>query len=218
MHLADMNGESLSKELQMEVPDEYVIIAKHMVMGLDDEAICEILSCELIDLETAKADPVFRSAKAMVVNAHANQNLQQTAGWDALESTALEGLLKRVKYEKDPEFLLKVAAVANKAVRKTAPKDSNVLDPMGKGVTRIQLTSRLVQRINQGTGTAEQVQERELSITDGSMGRASFDEVNQLLDVKPQPVLPKALEISTHQAEPQQDELLAALMKKAASR
>jgi hypothetical protein len=213
MHLADMNGETLSKELQQEVPDEYVIIAKHMVMGLDDEAICEILSCELIDLATAKEDPTFKTVKAMVVNAHANQNLQQTSNWDALENVALEGLMKRVKFEKDPEFLLKVAAVANKAIRKSAPKDSNVLDPMGKGVTRIQLTSRLVQRINQGT--AEQIQERELSITDGSMGRASFDEVNQLLDVKPSPVLPKALEISTHQAEPQQDDLLAALLRRA---
>ena len=209
MLLADMTGTSLSKSLQMEVPEEYVVLAKHQAMGFDDESICEILSCEQIDLDTAKEDPVYKAVKAVVVSASAQQTLKQSQGWDALEITALDKLVERIKHEKDTEFLLKVAAVANRATRKTQV-DDRTLDPMGKGVSRISLTSRLVQRIT--SHGAEQIEERELSITRGSMGRATFKEVNELLDVKPTPLLPLELAAQTHVRDPRPEDLIDDLM------
>jgi len=217
MHLVDMNGASLSRELQMEVPDEYVVIAKHQVMGFDDEQIAEIVSCEVGDLQEALLDPIFRAVKALVAGAHANQSLAQTNGWDALENMALEGLIKRAKHEKDPEFLLKMAAVANRATRKQAARPE-VLDPMAKGISRISLTTRMVQMM---TNQGDRVQEvsRELSITDGSMGRASFEEVDSLLNVKAEPVLPKEIEVQrSHQGDLNHDQLLNDLLDRKRNR
>lgn len=39
-------------------------------------------------------------------------------GWDVIENTAMGIVLEAVKYSKDPEYSLKAAAVANKAIRR----------------------------------------------------------------------------------------------------
>lgn len=211
MLLVEMTGATLTRALGLEVCEEYVVIAKHQVLGFDDQTICDILGCEMVDLETAKEDAVFKSVKAMVNSAHAQATLNQAQGWDALEGLAIKKLVDRIPKENDSEFLLKVAAIANRATRKTQA-DDKTLDPLGKGVSRISLTSRLVQRISHSG--AEQVEERQLSITSGSMGRATFKEVNELLEVKPTPVLPRELEVQTHVHDPDANDLLDDLMSR----
>ena len=116
-------------------------------------------------------------------------------------------------FEKDSEFLLKVAAVANRATRKHEPAQ-NVLDPAKFGERRtITLTQRLVSRINRA-GEQEREETRQLSIKDGSMSNPTFGEIDSLLSVRNVPVLPKAVEIKTHTADPTEAELLEDLMRR----
>lgn len=205
MSLMNVTAESLSKQLEIEVPEIYVLVAKHSVMGMDRESMCEILGCELADIVEVEANQEYRLVRAAVASVHSQMLVTQTAGWDAIEDMAMTNLLKRLPYEKDSEFLLKVAAVANRANRRLGVKD-NVLDPSKvNGRTAITLTQRLVRKLQRGDETVEET--RQISIHDGSMGRASFNEVDSLLSVTSQPVLSKPMEIRTQIADPKLEDL-----------
>jgi len=205
-----MNGATLSKELGQEIDDMYVVIAKHSVMGLDDAAIQDIVDCSAEDMATLRDDPIYKMVRAYVAAANANQLAQQSVGWDTVEQLALAGLVKRMEFEKDPNFILKAAAVANRATRRVS--NQNVLDPSKTGRTTIVLTERLVNRLNR-TGQVEEERTRQLSIHDGSMSRPGFDELDNMLNVRNTPVLPKAVEISTHDGAVDQEALLAEFMR-----
>lgn len=214
MSVYEITSQSLTKELGQEVPQVLVVIAKHEVMGVDSQGISEITGESLADIELLQGDPLYKSVKGRIAGEYAEQTAKQTSGWDAIESTAIDRLMQRLPYEKDSEFLLKVAAVANRATRKHAPQQNNVLDPsLRAGRTTITLTQRLVSRLNRD-GAREQEETRELSIRDGSMSNPSFQEIDSLLTVRNNPVLPRATEIRTHTAEPNMDDLLGDLMKR----
>lgn len=212
MHLHEITAASLTKTLGVEVPDIYVVIAKHSVLGMDSEGIRGILQCDADDILEVESTELYKTIRAQVAGAYANLTVSQTTGWDAIEQTAIDGLMKRLPFEKDGEFLLRVAAVANKATRRVGAS-SGVLDPSRViGRTAITLTQRLVQRLNR-SGDREQITERTLSIHDGSMANPTFDEVDSLLSVKNEAVLPRGLEIQTRNADPSMDELMGEMLR-----
>lgn len=180
MSLMNVTAATLSQQLDCEVPVMYVVIAKHSVLGMDDQAIQEVLGCTPEELAEAKADPIYKDVRVHVGAAQAQSRLNQTQGWDAIEDLGIQRLLERLPYEKDSEFLLRVAAVANKAQRRQS-KEQNLLDPSKTaGRVAVTLTQRLVDKLRDGT---TRVEERQLSISDGSMRTPTFDEVDSLLQV-----------------------------------
>jgi len=187
MNLANVNAESLSKSLELEVPEMYVVLAKHSVMGTDESTICDILGVEPSELQEVQADPIYKAVRLQIGALAAESSAQRVHGWDGIESLALEKLIERMQYEKDSDFLLKAATLANKAQR-SGGNDMGILDPSKAGKTAIVLTQRMVQNFTNYGERREVV--RELSIHDGSMERVSFDDVDQLLDVKNTAPLP----------------------------
>jgi hypothetical protein len=199
MNLIDITHESLTRQLEREVPEVYVVIAKHSVLGMDDESIRELIGCERDELSEILNDPLYREVRIFIGAAHGQAGVDQATGWDKLESKAIGNLLKRAELpNQDPEFLLRVAAVANKAIRRAAAdKNDGVLDPTAGRAKRITLTSRLVRSFDRG-GIETQTIEKQLSISDGSMGNPTFEQVDDLLNVTAEPALPKRLEVKTH--------------------
>lgn len=211
MNLANITAESLGKQLECEVPEMYIVIAKHDVMGTDDESLCELIGVARADLDEVRADSTYDLVRQQIGALVAESHATRVHGWDGLEAMALEKLSKRVEYENDSEFLLKTAMVANKAQRRGGGK-MGILDPSKNNRTSIVLTERLVQKFQGNYRTEERT--RELSIHDGSMERVSFDDVNHLLDMKNSSPIPQARRIST--MDPTQSELDSELMKRLA--
>jgi hypothetical protein len=198
MSLMDITSESLSRQLSQAVPEVYVVVAKHSVLGMSDEQIREVIGCEKDELTTITNDAMYREVRLIIGAAQAESLVDVTTGWDKLEQHAVTNLVDRVKVSRDPDFLLKVAAIANKAQRRhNAGKDQGVLDPNQQGVRRINLTTRIVERFATREGAAERTTERQLSITDGSATNPSFDEVDDLLHVSATPALPRQMEVKT---------------------
>jgi len=208
MSLLDITHESLSRQLDREVPEVYVIIAKHSVLGMDEETIREIIGCEAKELTDVLNDPLYREVRIFIGAAHAQAGVDQTTGWDKLEQLALKNLVARASLpNQDPEFMLKAAAVANKAARRAnAGREQGVLDPALRPKATINLTSRLVQSFGRD-GTETRVVEKQLSIHDGSMKNPSFDEIDSLLHVSQQPALPGPIEVKTHTPDVNFDDL-----------
>lgn len=199
MSLLDITHESLSRQLDREVPEVYVIIAKHNVLGMDDDSIRELIGCTKEELSEVMNDPLYREVRIFIGAAHGQEGIDQTTGWDKLESLALKNLVNRAGLpNQDPEFLLKVAAVANKAQRRhSAGQDQGILDPTAGRTAKINLTTRLVRSFTRD-GTETQTIEKHLSIHDGSMTNPSFNDVDELLNVSATPALPRQLEVKTH--------------------
>lgn len=196
MNLAGMTSKSLSIDLGQEVPDVYVIVAKHKVMGLDDESIAEVIGCAPEDVREVESDDLYKAVRTAVGVAVAANHADQPMIWDSIESIAGTRLLERLQHSNDPEFLLRAAATANKMTRRQR-NDGLVLDPTrGAGKTAVTLTSRMVQKITQA-GHRMVVEERSLSIHDGSMTNPSFDEVNEMLAIRPH-LTPSRLTIQDH--------------------
>jgi hypothetical protein len=207
MSLMAVTKDTLTRQLDREVPELYVIIAKHSVLGMDDDGIREIIGCTAQDLSDVLNDPFYREIRIMLGAIHANSAVDQTTGWDRIEELAITNLVRRMEMpNQDPEFALRVAAVANKAQRRaSAGKDQGVLDATHQKTAKISLTSRLVQSFARDGET--RVHERILSIEDGSMAQASFDEVDGLLAINAVPALPQKIEISTTTPKVTMDEL-----------
>lgn len=183
-NLAAVTSASLSQQLGVEVPDVYVIVAKHKVMGLDDESVAEVIGCSPDDIREVESDELYKQIRTtigvMVAATHADQPMI----WDSIEGIAGTRLLERLQFSNDPEFLLKAAATANRMTRRAKNPDSVLDATRGAGKTAVTLTSRMVQKITQA-GHRTVVEERTLSIHDGSMTNPSFEEVNDMLAIRP---------------------------------
>lgn len=213
MNLYEVSAKTLAVQLEVpEVPEAFLLVAKHQVMGFDNDQIAQTLGCELSDILECEQDQLFKQVKQFVGGIHLAEKAEQSTGWDAIESTAIKGLMKRLPFEKDTDLLLKVAAVANRATRRTQPT-SNLLDAARVGRTQITLTQRLVSKIND-RGQKSETLTREVSITDGSASNPTFAEIDSLLSIRGIPVLDHDLPIHTRSVEPTIEELTEEFMRR----
>lgn len=211
MSLMNVTAASLSRDFAKEVPEMYVIIAKHSVLGMDPESIREVLGCTTEEIQEVLSDPLYKDVRLYIGGLQAESSVSQTLSWDGIEDIALKKLSERLPHERDSEFLLKVAAVANKAQRRQG--NQNVLNPAATGGrAAITLTQRLIQRISDGKD--ERIVERQLSIKDGSMANPSFEEIDSILSVSPQEVVRRTPRIATTTADPLSDDLESILNSK----
>ena len=189
MNLANVNHQTLSRQLDKEVPEVFVVVAKHRVAGLGPESLADLIGCEVADIEELESDPLYVEVRGVIGALAASATADQGFIWDSIESIAGRKILDRLEQERDPEFLLKAAATANRMTRRSSRERDAVLEPAlaGKKVG-ITLTRRMVERLT-ADGTREVAQEDRLSIHDGSMKNPNFDEVSGLLGLKPTKVL-----------------------------
>lgn len=179
--LASITSESLSEELGVDVPDLYVVVAKHTLLGIEAEDIATVLGVPVDEvLELMEADS-YKAVRTIIGAKQASMQSDKPFLWDDLEMGALQSLVQRLPRIRDEDTLLKIAAIANKANRRTARQDET-LQTQVAGRTSIVLTSRMVERVREGR--MEKASEQTLSIRDGSMQRVTADEVSKLLEAK----------------------------------
>lgn len=185
MNLSNVNHSTLSTQLAKEVPEVFVVVAKHRVAGLGADSLAELIGCSVEEIETIESDELYLEVRGVIGAMAATTTADQGFIWDSIEDTAARRLLERVETECDPEFLLRAASVANRMTRRSQRNKDEVLEPAlaGKRVS-IQLTRRMVERLT-GDGTRVTSSEERLSIHDGSMTNPGFDEVNELLGLGP---------------------------------
>jgi hypothetical protein len=205
MSLMDITAASLSRSIGQTVPDIYVVIAKNSVLDMDSEAIASILGVTKDELAEIESDQVYKDCRLLIAQEHARGIADGDLSWDALEQQALKNLLKRMMHlESDPDFNLKVAAVANRASRKMSNQSKDrVLDPTtGGSKVQLTLTSRIVQRLSDSTRTVTIEESLEqVSVMNGTAQNPTFDDIDQLLGVSAKPRIADTLMIRTHGAD-----------------
>lgn len=199
MAMGDLNVESLTRILGKEVPEIHVVVAKNLTLGLDEEAVAQILGVSVEEIRELLTDDTYKEVRTLVGAEHAKTLSQKDMSWDEIESAALENLMPRVKNTKDTEVLLKIAAVANRAQRRTPSSQSGVLDPSQAGArVPLTLTRRFIERLNGAGQVSEREEVQQISVTNGTAVNPSFNDINALLNVQDHPAIPHKISFQTH--------------------
>lgn len=179
---AALTVDSLRTILGREVEEIHLTVAKSSVLGLDPETIANTLGVAKAEIEELMEQQDYKDVRLLVGAEQAKERVERDYGWDGIESIAVRKLGRRAELENDTDTLLRIAAVANRATRRTAPPKESVLDPSQAGArVPLTLTRRFTEKLN-GTGQiVERSETQQISVLNGSAVNPSFKEVNSLL-------------------------------------
>lgn len=107
--------------------------------GLLDCQIADILLLSDNQMAAVKLSEEFRKRYSEEATNAIDQAIALEEGWNTLEDEALAALIQTMKYNKDPKFMLAVAATANRAERRAKNKQSDprVIDASNKTTNNI---------------------------------------------------------------------------------
>lgn len=189
MNMMTMDSDSLALAIGEPVDDMVVIIAKNALVGLDSKTIAELLGVEEVEVQLIQQGEVYKSVRLLLGAEHAKSLVETDIGYDSLEKMAIENLIKRIKTDRDPDFNLKVAALANKASRRVMANKNQVLDPASGGAQiPLQLSKRVVAKIN-ADGSKQIETTHQISLKNGTAVNPSFSDIDSLLGVSAKPKL-----------------------------
>lgn len=173
--------------LEREVSELHLALAKHELQGLDVASIAEVFASTEEEIRSEVESAEYQEVKKVVALELAKYSADTDLSWDGLELQALERLHRTVALSSDPEFHLKVAAVANKAVRRHR-QGSEALNPAQAGVrVSLSLTERFVEKLQGSNGGASgavqqtRITERRVDIDRADDLRVSSQEVAAFL-------------------------------------
>lgn len=172
----------LEKKIGREVDQISFLLARNEVLGTGVEQFAEVMGLRLEDLRELKLTDDYQEIYATIALDHNDMRTDTAFNWDMLEQQSLKNLAKKAPYIYDVDTNLRIAAVANKALRRGNDRNQNgVLDPSAAGsVVRIQLSERMIQKLTRG-GEIES-QERRRSITfSGDDLNPSFASLSEFL-------------------------------------
>ena len=180
---AALTTDSLRTILGREVEEIHLTIAKSSVLGLDPETIAHTIGIERAEVEELMTTQDYKDIRLLVGAENLKDRTERDSGWDGIENAAVRKLQRRTELENDTDTLLRIAAVANRATRRTAPpKESGPLDPSQAGArVPITLTQRYTEKLNSNGQLIERSQTRHISVLDGSAVNPNFAEVKNLL-------------------------------------
>lgn len=212
MSMMNINSSTLTKDLGTEVPDIYVVIAKHEILQFDSQQIAETIGVTQDEIHQLQSEELYKNILLILKAAHSASRVDTDLTYDSLEAIALKKLHDHIAHERDPDTLMRLAVMANRATRRQTQQ--TVLDPMQSAQrVPLTLTSRIVKRLN-ANGAVEVEETRQLSITDGSAKNPSFNDVDDFLKVSARPMMPKAMQIQTYTPEPDFDDLNSGMIQR----
>lgn len=182
-----LTTQALSTILNREVHEVHLTVAKGLVLGMELEDLSQAIGIDKAELEELTQEQDFKDLRLLIGAELAKEKIEADLSWDSIERSALSRLSVRVDREQDTDTLLRIAAVANRATRRTVPPKEHVLDPSQAGHrVPLTLTRRYIEKLNGQGGVIERSQEQQISVLDGSAVNPKFEEVKDILGAMPQ--------------------------------
>lgn len=180
---AALTVDSLSAILGREVEEIQLTVAKSSAMGLDPETIANSIGLARAEVEELMLSQDYKDVRLLVGSEMLRDRTERDTNWDGIESTAVQKLGRRLEFENDTDTLLKIAAVANRAQRRTAPpKEIGPLDPSQAGArVPLTLTKRFTEKLNDEGRLIERTETQQISVLNGSAVNPKFEDVKRIL-------------------------------------
>ncbi len=134
---------TLEETLGFAVDHVQLGVAKHLIYGYSPADISDVLGIPEPEILALIEEPNFQELRTHLGFEHAEQQITTEAGWDGIEAKSLANLHEIVTVNKDGDFNLKVAAVANKANRRTL-RGQRAQNGQASTVIQLNLTQRFV--------------------------------------------------------------------------
>lgn len=129
----------MANEISKETMEQHKRIAKLMVAGVSQTQIAQAVNLTDGRISQLLSDEAFLQTLELVAAEKAEQHTEIANGWDSIEAKALEIVKDNLKWNKNPDFALKAAMVANRAARRNNmphPSQNIPLEP-GKAGPRV---------------------------------------------------------------------------------
>jgi hypothetical protein len=202
-----MTADQLSQQIGSTVSELEVVIAKNSIVGMDAPGIAELLGVDVTEVQEVMTTQSYRDVRLLLASEYARSHVESDFSWDTVEQQAVAKLAKRVPFENDTDTLLRIAAIANKAQRRSNPMAGKVLDPTAGGKrVALTLTSRIVERLGR-SGDRVTEETRQISVLDGSAVNPKFEDINDLLGVRTKPRIAENMTYQTRDADFSLDDL-----------
>jgi hypothetical protein len=116
--------------------DTYLTVANLLLQQVPLEQIGQVVGLAPSTISELKAVPEFQEIFRRQAAEFHQANKEIDEGWDFLEKQALTGLVENLQYNKNPDFLLRTAVMANKAQRRTRAVQNTAI-PAGDAGARV---------------------------------------------------------------------------------
>lgn len=167
--------------------DKYERIANLLAAGVPETQVADAVGLSPGRITQIKEEEEFQAYMSKAASAKAQMNTDLNDGWDGIERSALKILSDNMRINRNPEFALRVAAVANRATRR-GPQGNQTLNAPTQGQVIVNLNAAFV---NQLQGVATPTTNRpEVTIATVAPEKPAVQKtVNMLLPGKVQDVL-----------------------------
>lgn len=119
------------------------LVAANMPMTM----MADYLQLSLVDMQSLLDEPEIKHLVASKAAEEKINELSNSVSWDSVEKKALKAVLSELDQYPDPDFALRSALAANKAIRKHKQKDAtNIAEIISEGtkVVTLQLNQQVV--------------------------------------------------------------------------
>lgn len=185
--------------MQVSKQDVYERIAQLMLLDVPQRQIAQAVNLSEGRVSQILQDEEFKAILSQKSLEHHEQQKAVNEGWDTLEALAISGLMKHMEVAADPNLMLRVASVANKATRR-GQYVNNPLNVAGAAGARVV--------INLGQVFVNKLQNAQYEV---NMQPVVSTQAQKQTDVMALPVLEKMLQASGLHATaelPELDEVL----------
>lgn len=111
--------------------DKFDKLAKLAYNGASMRSMCTIFNLEETALQQLMEMDGYKTSLATVTDENIEFDSLIDKGWDGIEEAAMTNVLHELKHNPDPEYALKAAAFANKAIRNYGKKSVRPNVPIG---------------------------------------------------------------------------------------
>lgn len=176
--IAMETAQSLRDKLGLEFSDAEILLAKNMVLGFDDEDTAEQLGVTKAEVEEFTKTERFQQLLGFFRARHVESNANVDFNIDSIEETAWMAIAQRLKHDTSLDTNLRVAALANKADRRTRD-NGRTLRPGSQSSVSIRLTSNIIQQMS---GTLAAPTRTKSLLIEGEMSQPTKETISGLLD------------------------------------
>lgn len=141
--------EEAEAELQTPVAEIHFDIARSLVVGMSPETVAEAYGFETAEIVEVTTDESFIRLRQFIAHKYHELSMDTDDALDTLENLSARNLVETVKMSRDPDFNLRVLAVANKAQRRNRRSAVQVLNPddVGQRVV-LRMSKRILDKMN----------------------------------------------------------------------
>lgn len=181
---AALTLDSLKSILGREVEEIHLTVAKSSVLGLDPETIANTLGVSKQEIDELMEVQDYKDIRLLVGAEQIKDRVDRDLGWNGLENAGLKKLHRRMELESDTDTILRMTAIANRAIRRSEPPKESLLDPSQAGArVPLTLTRRFTEKLNGAGKIIERSETQQISVLNGSAVNPTFKEVNALMGI-----------------------------------